>query len=126
MDEEIVVTVSPGEETPPPVETPAPVIVVTETPANSGTDPAAVLSMEMLFAQLTEARQEIDSLRSQVDFLSEWQSMQGQRIAELETDEEIEDDSEVDEIVAEVIPAAVIETPPESSEAPRERKRKFV
>ena len=102
----------------------APEVVVVETAAPSGgTDPAAVLTMEIIHAQLTEARSEIASLKSEVSFLREWQSAQSQRIGELEEVEEVEG-VEGAEVVAEVVPAAVVETPVETE--PKKRKRSFV
>jgi len=104
----------------------APEVVVVETAAPSGgTDPAAVLTMEILLAQVTEARSEIDSLKSRVDFLSEWQSGHAERIADLETEVESVEETPSGEIVVETVPAAVVETAPAETE-PKKRKRSFI
>lgn len=110
-------------------ESGAPEVVVVETaPPSGGTDPAAILSMEMLRDQVEAQRAEVEALKNQVAFLTEWQSSQSQRLAELEEVEEVEEEIESSEIVAEVIPATV-ETSPETrveETEPQPRKRRFI
>jgi len=83
------------------------------------------VTMEILLAQVTEARSEIDSLKSRVDFLSEWQSGHAERIADLETEVESVEETPSGEIVVETVPAAVVETAPAETE-PKKRKRSFI
>lgn len=130
MDEEIVVTVSPGEETPPAEETAAPVVIVADTPSNPPADSAVVVfSLEMLAERIAVLEGENVSLREQLTQAHSRMDTLNEMIVRLD-DQIIDaiDDAETEpsEIVAEVVPPAAVETPTESNEPPRERKRKFI
>lgn len=124
MEEEIVVTVSPGEETPPPAETPPAVVVVAETPAAPVESAVTVFSLEQLAERISVLEIENGQLKDRIQFLSDWQDSQSQRISELETEEVIEEETEPVEIVAEVIPPEA--ATPEVTEEPKARKRRFI